>query len=71
MKDSYSLDRLAIVAAAAAMDDQEWMQANAARIRATRARLVSSLTELGLSPLPSQANFVFVRMGGAEAARDA
>jgi len=71
VKDSYSLDRLAIVAAAAAMDDQAWMRANADRIRGTRARLIAALLELGHAPLPSQTNFVFVRMGSRDAARAA
>ncbi len=68
VKDSYSLDRLAIVAAAAALEDQTWMQRNVARIRATRSRLSEGLRGLGLEVLPSEANFVFVRMGSAERA---
>ena len=33
----------------------------ARKVKATRARLVKGLTELGLSCVPSQANFVFAR----------
>lgn len=71
VRDSYSLDRLAIVAGAAALRDTAWIQRNTERIRATRARLSAGLSELGLAPLPSHANFVFVRMGSADRARAA
>jgi histidinol-phosphate aminotransferase len=63
VKDSYNLDRLAIVGAEAALSDVEWMAANVARIKATRERLIRGLRELGFKPLPSQTNFVFVRCG--------
>ncbi len=71
VKDSYSLDRLAIVAGAAALRDQAWMRENVRRIRATRERLSASLLAMGLSPLPTAANFVFVRMGSAARAKEA
>lgn len=62
VKDSYNLDRLAIVAGVAALKDQAWMRANTACILATRARLIAELAELGLSVLPSQTNFVLCRL---------
>ncbi|HEX7669031.1 MAG TPA: histidinol-phosphate transaminase [Polyangiaceae bacterium] len=71
IKDSYNLDRLAIVAAAAALRDQAWMKDNVARIRATRKRLTQGLTELGFDVLPSSANFVFARLGSEERASGA
>jgi histidinol-phosphate aminotransferase len=71
IKDSYNLDRLAIVAGAAALGDDAWMRANVAKIRATRARLVEGLAARGLDVLPSAANFVFARFASAAAARDA
>jgi histidinol-phosphate aminotransferase len=71
VRDSYSLDRLAIVAGAASVRDRAWAEANAARICSTRTRLSAGLRDLGLEPLPSEANFVFVRMGSAQAAADA
>jgi len=61
VKDSYNLDRLAIVAGAAALGDEPWMRANVEKIVATRARLVSGLSTRGLDVLPSSANFVFAR----------
>ncbi|HTM44043.1 MAG TPA: histidinol-phosphate transaminase [Polyangiaceae bacterium] len=68
IKDSYNLDRLAIVAGAAALRDQAWMRANVARIQRSRAQLVSGLTALGMQVLPSEANFVFARLSSAERA---
>jgi len=59
VKDSYNCDTLSIAAATAAMEDQEWMEQNARRIRATRARLTQRLTEFGFDVVPSQANFVW------------
>ncbi|HEX3594265.1 MAG TPA: aminotransferase class I/II-fold pyridoxal phosphate-dependent enzyme, partial [Polyangiaceae bacterium] len=71
VKDSYNLDRLAIVAGAAALNDESWMRANVAAIRATRVRLVEGLAARGLDVLPSAANFVFARFVSADAARNA
>ena len=71
IKDSYNLDRLALVAGAAALADDAWMRQNVAKIRATRARLVAGLLSRGLDVLPSAANFVFARFGSADQARGA
>lgn len=64
VKDSYNLDRLAILAAAASLRDTEWVEANTRRVIATRARLGAGLQALGWQPLPSQSNFVFARAPG-------
>jgi len=61
VKDSYNVDALAAAGAEAALSDVEHMRANVAKVKATRARLTAGLQELGLRPLPSQSNFVFVR----------
>lgn len=71
VRDSYSLDRLAIAAGAAALRDTAWEARSTARIAATRARLTARLSELGLAPLPSRANFVLARLGSAARARAA
>jgi histidinol-phosphate aminotransferase len=71
LKDSYNLDRLAIVAGTAALRDQPWMRANVEKIKRTRARLVAGLSAFGMDVLPSQANFVFARLGSADKARAA
>ncbi|MBX3447973.1 MAG: histidinol-phosphate transaminase [Planctomycetaceae bacterium] len=63
-KDSYNCDALSLAAATAAMRDQNWMQANVAKIRATRARLAESLTQLGFAVTPSQTNFIWCTYPG-------
>jgi histidinol-phosphate aminotransferase len=61
IKDSYNCDVLSLAAAAAAMEDQEHMLANRARIIATRQRMTVELSRLGFDVVPSQANFVWCR----------
>ena len=62
VKDSYNVNRFAIAAGVAALDDIEYMRANVARIRAERARLSDALRRLGLFVYPSHANFVAARV---------
>jgi len=59
--NSYPLDRCAIAAAAAAIEDRAYFESTCARVIATRASLVKELEALGLQVLPSAANFVFAR----------
>jgi histidinol-phosphate aminotransferase len=61
VKDSYNCDVLSLAAAAAALEDQEYLRATRARILATRARLTDALEGLGFAVSPSQANFVWCR----------
>ena len=64
VKDSYNCDTLALAAATAAIEDQDWMLDNAARIRATRVRLTSELRTLGFNAIDSDANFVWTTHPG-------
>lgn len=64
VKDSYNVDRLSIVAAAAALEDYEWMRTNVGRVRATRERLSEALRQRGFEVLPSQTNFILARRDG-------
>jgi len=69
--NSYPLDRIAAVGAAAAIDDRAHFEQICAKVIATRTRLVSDLAALGFDVLPSAANFVFARHhqhGGGELA---
>jgi len=59
VKDSYNCDVLALAAAAAAIEDQEYLDQTRHKIHATRDRLDRSLRELEFQTLPSQANFVW------------
>jgi histidinol-phosphate aminotransferase len=62
VKDAYNLDRLAIVAGCAALEDQEWLQETTAKIIRTRTHMVQALQEMGLHVPPSRSNFVFPRI---------
>ena len=57
----YNVNRLSIVAGAAAVEDEPYFQACCAAIRQTRAWTVEELENLGFTVLPSQANFIFAR----------
>lgn len=58
--NSYPLDRLAQIAAVAALQDQEWFSKVTTEIIADRVALSRSMQELGFEVLPSSANFIFV-----------
>jgi histidinol-phosphate aminotransferase len=66
--NSYPLDRLAQVAATAAYRDDAWFRDCAAKVMASRERLIARLTALGFEVVPSSANFVFARHEGYDAA---
>lgn len=59
VKDSYNTDMLSLAGATAAISDQKWLQDNVAKIRATRARMTTTLRDLGFDVLDSHANFVW------------
>ena len=59
--NSYPLDRLAIVGAAAAMDDREHLEKTRQAVMRSRETLIAGLGELGFDVLPSAANFIFAR----------
>lgn len=61
LKDSYNVDAVAQAAGAAALSDQSYLLGNVARIRETRAKTASALTDMGWTVLPSQANFLFAK----------
>jgi len=60
-KDSYNCDTIAIAAATAAIQDQNWMLANRSKIVATRMRLAARLPDFGFNVYPSEANFVWTQ----------
>lgn len=59
VKDSYNCDAVAIAAATAALEDQDWMLQNRARILATRSKLAAGLPAFGFQVHPSEANFLW------------
>jgi len=66
--NSYPLDRLAEAATVAAFEDDAYFKACRDKIIATREWTVKELEALGFAVLPSQANFVFAKPAGNNAA---
>jgi histidinol-phosphate aminotransferase len=61
VRDSYNVNGLGQIAAAATLDDLPYYRRNFARIIATRERLTRELTGLGFAVLPSETNFILTR----------
>ncbi|MFJ4372994.1 histidinol-phosphate transaminase [Pseudomonas japonica] len=59
--NSYPLDRMAIVGATAAFEDQEYFVSTCNKVIASREKLVVELNARGFEVLPSAANFIFAR----------
>src|SRR5450830_401174 len=59
--NSYPVDRLAIVGAAAAFDDREYFEKTCRWVIDSREKVVGQLEEKGFEVLPSAANFIFAR----------
>lgn len=59
IRDHYNLDRLAQVAAVAALHDQEYFRDCVRKIRETREWFCDGLRAIGYQVIPSEANFVF------------
>ena len=61
VKDSYNCDVLSLVAASAALEDQDYFAEMRAKILATRTCPSAAMPGLGFDVAPSQANFVWCR----------
>jgi histidinol-phosphate aminotransferase len=61
VKDSYNVDRLAIVAAAAAIEDEDHHQKLVDEVITNRAHLAGALIDLGFELVPSSTNFIFTK----------
>jgi histidinol-phosphate aminotransferase len=59
VKDSYNCDAVSVIAATAAILDQDYARQSWNHVRAERQRVSSELTQLGWNVLPSHANFIF------------
>ena len=68
-KDSYNMDACSQAAGIAAMEDYAHMEANAARVKASREQLRAGLLEIGFSVAPSQSNFLLARWDGQPPAK--
>ncbi len=67
--NSYPLDRMAIVGAAAAFEDREYFEQTCRKVIDSRQTLVEQLLAKGFEVLPSAANFVFARHPRQDAAQ--
>ncbi|HAL46086.1 MAG: histidinol-phosphate transaminase [Planctomycetes bacterium GWF2_42_9] len=61
VKDSYNVDAIAIAAATAAIEDQEFHKETVAKIKKERKSLTEKLKQLGFEVPQSQTNFVFAK----------
>jgi len=59
----YNVNRLSIIAGAAAVEDEEYFQQCTQAIRKNRAWTVRELEAIGFTVLPSSANFIFAKSG--------
>ena len=59
IRDHYHLDRLALVAASAALKDQEYLALTVAKVRNVRDCFSRELRKLGYQVIPSHGNYVF------------
>jgi histidinol-phosphate aminotransferase len=64
--NSYTLDRLALAGACAAVKDVSYYNEINSRIIMTRQRITKALSDLGFDVLPSSANFLFIKAPGIE-----
>jgi histidinol-phosphate aminotransferase len=67
VKDSYNCDTIAIAAASAALEDQDYSRRVWAEVIGERTRLTEELHALGWSVAPSEANFVWAAVPGGRA----
>ncbi|HOV69040.1 MAG TPA: histidinol-phosphate transaminase [Clostridia bacterium] len=67
--NSYTMDRVAIECAAAALEDKEYFRCNTECIINTRNRVSARLREMGFLVLPSSANFIFISLPGTDGER--
>lgn len=58
--NSYTIDRLALAGAAAALKDEAYFEETTERIINTRKRISKELISLGFKVIPSTANFIFI-----------
>ncbi|QOV89289.1 histidinol-phosphate transaminase [Humisphaera borealis] len=62
VKDSYNCDAISIVAATAAIEDQEYYRQKWEYVRRERQKMSSELTQLGWDVLDSHGNFILARV---------
>ena len=68
VKDSYNLNRVAVAAGAAALDDSAWMRRNVERVIHTRTEAAMRLRAMGFTVPESASNFLLARLPGRDMA---
>lgn len=58
--NSYTIDRLALAGAKAAIEDEDYFKETSLKICSTRERTSAALREMGFKVLDSKANFIFI-----------
>jgi len=71
LRQPFNVNLLAQVAATAALDDEEHVQASRALVHESRRRWYAALAAMDVEYVPSQANFLLVRVGAGAAMTDA
>jgi histidinol-phosphate aminotransferase len=64
----YSVNQLALICLPAALEDRGYLEWYVAEVKAARAELAQTLTELGVEHWPSEANFILTRIGAQHGA---
>ncbi len=63
LSSPFNLNAAALACVEEALDDREHLNTTVSQVRALRARLAQGLQALGFEVFPSEANFLYVRMG--------
>ena len=63
MRSPYAVNAVALLALAAALQDEEYVASYVAEVREARGALAEGLLELGVATYPSAANFLIARFG--------
>ncbi len=66
VKDSYNVDAISVIAATAALEDQEYSRQTWEHVRLERGRLSEELSRMGWGVIPSQANFILATCPGGD-----
>ncbi|MFQ5894476.1 MAG: histidinol-phosphate transaminase [Nitrospinota bacterium] len=70
-KEPFNVNLLAQAAALAALEDEEYRRSVRGRVLAGRRQLCAGFERLGLDYVPSEANFIFVRVGAGRRMQEA
>ena len=65
VRQPFNVSSIALAAATAALDDQDFLIRSAELNRAGMARIAAAMNEMGLETIPSSGNFVTVKVGDA------